>query len=63
MQRRILDKVSTGRLYEQNINAYLDETLELTDRLTLNAAVRADLFIFQFRGRSATVAMCRPITS
>jgi hypothetical protein len=55
-QRRILDTVSTGRLYEQNINAYLDETLELTDRLTVNAAVRADLFIFQFRGQKADSA-------
>ncbi|HET9502670.1 MAG TPA: TonB-dependent receptor [Hymenobacter sp.] len=56
VQRRILDTVSTGRLYEQNINAYLDETLELTDRLTVNAAVRADLFIFQFRGQKSDSA-------
>jgi hypothetical protein len=55
-QRRILDTVSTGRLYEQNINAYLDETLELTDRLSVNAALRADLFIFQFRGQKADSA-------
>jgi hypothetical protein len=55
-QRRILDTVSTGRLYEQNINAYLDETLELTECLTVNAAVRADLFIFQFRGQKADSA-------
>jgi outer membrane receptor protein involved in Fe transport len=55
-QRRILDTVSTGRLYEQNINAYLDETLELTERLTVNAALRADLFIFQFRGQQADSA-------
>jgi len=55
-QRRILDTVSTGRLYEQNINAYLEETLELTDRLTVNAAVRTDLFIFQFRGQKADSA-------
>jgi outer membrane receptor protein involved in Fe transport len=55
-QRRILDTVSVGRLREQNINAYLDETLELTDRLTLNAAVRADVFIFQFRGQKADSA-------
>jgi hypothetical protein len=57
VQRRILDTVSTGRLYEQNINAYLDETLELTDRLTVNVAVRADLFIFQFRGQKADSAV------
>ena len=55
-QRRILDTVSTGRLYEQNSNAYLDETLELTDHLTVNAAVRADLFVFQFRGQKADSA-------
>ena len=56
VQRRILDTVSTGQLYEQNINAYLDETLNLTDRLTVNAAVRADVFVFQFRGRAADEA-------
>jgi hypothetical protein len=63
VQRRILDTVSTGRLYEQNINAYFDETLELTDRLTVNAALRADLFIFQFRGQKAdSVAGFVPLT-
>ncbi|MDO7874437.1 TonB-dependent receptor [Hymenobacter sp. ASUV-10] len=53
VQRQILDTVSTGRLYEQNINAYVDETLNLTDKLTINAALRADVFVFQFRGRAA----------
>ncbi|MGI4862711.1 MAG: TonB-dependent receptor [Janthinobacterium lividum] len=53
VQRVPGDTLNTGRLYEQNINAYLDETLALTDRLTLNAALRADLFIFQFRGQQA----------
>ncbi|MDJ0364137.1 TonB-dependent receptor [Hymenobacter sp. H14-R3] len=56
VQRRILDTVSTGRLHEQNINAYLDETLTLTDRLTVNAAVRADVFVFDFRGQRADSA-------
>jgi hypothetical protein len=56
VQRQPLDTTSIGRLYEQNINAYLDETLELTDRLTVNAAVRADVFIFQFRGQRADSA-------
>ncbi|RZK23285.1 MAG: TonB-dependent receptor [Hymenobacter sp.] len=55
-QRRILDTLSVGRLYEQNIHAYLDETLALTDRLTVNAALRADVFIFQFRGQKADSA-------
>ena len=49
-RRQITDTITAGRLFEQNINAYLDETLPLTDRLTLNAAVRFDVFTFDFRG-------------
>jgi hypothetical protein len=49
-RRQITDTITSGRLFEQNINAYLDETLTLTDRLTLNAAVRFDMFTFDFRG-------------
>jgi outer membrane receptor protein involved in Fe transport len=54
VQRQLSDTsfLSRGHLYEQNINAYLDETLALTDRLTVNAAVRADVFVFQFRGEN-----------
>ena len=52
-KRIIRDTIDVGRLHEQNLNAYLDETLELTDRLTVNAAVRADLFVFDFRGQIA----------
>ncbi|MBC8081797.1 MAG: TonB-dependent receptor, partial [Hymenobacter sp.] len=50
VRRTVLDTITTGQLYERNINAYLDEKLDLTDRLTLNAAVRADVFTFDFRG-------------
>ncbi|MDQ2770506.1 MAG: TonB-dependent receptor [Bacteroidota bacterium] len=55
VQRQLSDTsiIDFGRLHEQNLNAYLDETLELTDRLTVNAAVRADLFVFDFRGQIA----------
>ncbi len=61
-QRTILDIVTSGRLYERNLNAYLDETLTLTDRLTVNAAVRADVFTFDFRGVLAdTVAKLQPL--
>ena len=49
-RREITDTLTAGRLFEQNINAYLDETLPLTDRLTVNAAVRVDVFTFDFRG-------------
>ena len=50
VRRAITDTITAGRVFEQNLNAYLDETLALTDRLTLNAAVRADVFTFDFRG-------------
>ena len=53
VQRAITDTISLGRLHEQSVNAYLDETLELTDRLSVNAALRADLFVFDFRGQLA----------
>ena len=52
VRRQVLDTISTGRLFEQNSNVYLDETLTLTARLTVNAAVRADFFTFDFRGRA-----------
>jgi outer membrane receptor protein involved in Fe transport len=50
------DTLSTGRLHEQNVYAYLDETLALTDRLSVNAALRADLFLFDFRGQATDSA-------
>ncbi|WP_188561989.1 TonB-dependent receptor [Hymenobacter frigidus] len=50
VRRTITDTITAGRVQERNFNAYLDETLALTDRLTLNAAVRADVFVFDFRG-------------
>jgi outer membrane receptor protein involved in Fe transport len=56
VQRRVLDTVSVGRLHEQNLHAYLEETLALTPRLTVNAALRADLFVFDFRGTGADSA-------
>lgn len=56
-KRAVTDTIDVGRLHEQNVNVYLDETLALTDRLSVNAAVRADLFVFDFRGQIAdTVA-------
>ncbi len=56
VKRQITDTTTVGQLFEQNINAYLDETLTLTDRLTVNAAVRADFFTFDFRGQLANEA-------
>jgi hypothetical protein len=37
-----------GDIAETNTGAYVSETLEITDKLTFNAAVRADVFQFQY---------------
>ena len=47
-QRVTLDTIVIGKLAEKNISAYIDETLSLTDKLSLNAALRVDYFNFSF---------------
>ncbi|MCB2407109.1 TonB-dependent receptor [Hymenobacter lucidus] len=49
VNRAVRDTIVSGHVYEQNLNAYLDETLPLTDHLTLNAALRVDYFRFNFQ--------------
>ncbi|TGE21941.1 TonB-dependent receptor [Hymenobacter aquaticus] len=49
VNRAVRDTIVSGHVYEQNVNAYLDETLPLTEKLTLNAALRVDYFRFSFR--------------
>ncbi|MBD2767297.1 TonB-dependent receptor [Hymenobacter sp. BT664] len=56
VRRQVTDTITAGRLFEQNLHAYLDETLALTDRFTMNAAVRLDVFTFDFRGVLANEA-------
>ncbi|WP_242509943.1 TonB-dependent receptor [Hymenobacter persicinus] len=58
-----LGTITNGRLYERNLNAYLDETLNLTERLTLNGSVRLDVFTFDFRGQlyDTTAAALTPL--
>ncbi|MBC7923169.1 MAG: TonB-dependent receptor [Ferruginibacter sp.] len=51
VRRNLLDTLVTGALYQQNASAYLDEKLELTNRLTLNLGLRADYFDFKFANR------------
>jgi outer membrane receptor protein involved in Fe transport len=48
-QRVILDTVSMGKLYEQNVAVYADETYHITNNLILNAGIRADYFYFQYK--------------
>lgn len=59
VRRNVLDTITAGKLYERNINAYLDETLNLTEDLTVNASVRADVFTFDFRGQLYDTATAR----
>ena len=49
VRRVVTDTTLSGRVNEQNVNAYLDATLPLTERLTVNAALRADVFRFRYR--------------
>ncbi|HTA28347.1 MAG TPA: TonB-dependent receptor plug domain-containing protein, partial [Bacteroidia bacterium] len=52
--RVILDTVSIGNLYEQNVSAYIDETYHLTNKFYINAGVRADYFYFQYKELNST---------
>ncbi len=46
--RVILDTVSMGNLYEQNVSAFVDETYHFTDHFFVNAGVRADYYYIQY---------------
>ncbi len=48
VKRTILDTVSIGHLNQQNAYAYLDETLFLTTKLSINASARFDYFDFAY---------------
>lgn len=54
-RRTVLDTVSLAHVQEQNLHAYLDEVLPLTDRLTLNAALRYDYYRFRVRNQMGGV--------
>ncbi|RTQ53787.1 TonB-dependent receptor [Hymenobacter gummosus] len=49
VRRRVTDTLVSGRVREQSYFSWLDATLPLSDRLTLNAAARLDYFRFRFR--------------
>ncbi|RAK66806.1 TonB-dependent receptor [Hymenobacter edaphi] len=49
VRRRVTDTLVSGRVQEQGYFTWLDATLPLSDRLTLNAAARLDYFRFRFR--------------
>ncbi len=49
VKRNPLDTMAIGHLYQQNANAYIDETLSLTQKFSANVGVRLDYFDFSFK--------------
>lgn len=49
VRRTVTDTLVSGRVREQSYFTWLDATLPLSERLTLNAAARLDYFRFRFR--------------
>ncbi len=48
VKRLVLDTFSIGHLNQQNASAYLDETLDLTTKFSINTGLRFDYFDFTF---------------
>lgn len=48
VKRQFLNHIEYGDIREANVNAYVSETLCITDRLSANAAVRLDYFSFSY---------------
>ena len=53
MKRKFLSSVQRGDINQANANAFISETLELTDRWAINAAVRFDYFHFSYHNKLA----------
>lgn len=49
IKRKLLDTISAGHLLQQNLFAFIDETIFITGKLSLNTAVRFDYFNFNYR--------------
>ncbi len=50
-KRVALNTLVSGKVYQQNSNAFLDFTLELNKHLSVNSGVRLDYFLFQFNNK------------
>lgn len=48
VKRVVHDTIALGELTEQNINAFIDETMNIGAHFSVNAGVRYDYFIFQY---------------
>ncbi len=51
VKRAFLNDIKRGDIREGNVNAYVSETLSVTDKLSVNAAVRFDYFHFSYNNR------------
>jgi outer membrane receptor protein involved in Fe transport len=49
VKRVVYDTICIGRVTQQNASAYIDETVFLTDKFSVNASLRFDYFDFRFR--------------
>ncbi len=53
-RKEVIRDLSRGNIDQTNLYAYVNETLELTSRLSLNAALRFDHFVFNYVDALAT---------
>ena len=55
VKRTFLNPIQYGAVQELNLNAYVSETLFLTDKFSINAALRLDYFNFTYHDKLSTV--------
>lgn len=48
-KRSFINETKLGHILESNVNAYVSETIDLTDRLSVNASVRFDYLKFAYQ--------------
>ena len=51
VKRVVIDTFSSGKLYQQNAALYVDETVRLTNRFSVNLSARLDFFDFKYDSR------------
>jgi TonB dependent receptor/CarboxypepD_reg-like domain/TonB-dependent Receptor Plug Domain len=57
LKRDFLNDVKKGDIREGSVNGFWSETLSLTERLSVNAALRFDYFHFAYRNKLSTVQL------
>ena len=49
IKREFLNDFKHGDIFESNVNAYVNEVFDVTDKISLNASVRFDYFQFRYK--------------